>query len=123
MRISDWSSDVCSSDLSDDLRRSAHADRHGIAASAARPAWAGGARRPCRARQRANRGGRAIGPTPRSEEHTSELSSLMRPSYAVLSLQKTTATVTPPSPLAILPSTRIRLHRNTAYLHINQDNY
>src|SRR3546814_8113999 len=102
MRISDWSSDVCSSDL----RRwslgagTAPGDRprarpelfsfrhHGGAAqlsavsarrdgkargsSAGAEAWPG---RGCQARQR-------------SEEHTSELQSLMRISYAVFCLKK-----------------------------------
>src|SRR3546814_6865930 len=116
MRISDWSSDVCSSDLRcaavetvSALRRSAHArgswtfvpvrglSRHrtgrrrlagvpgtgrrgsGIGAIAGRRDWRGnwtttGQRaRPCR-----------------SEEHTSELQSLMRISYAVFCLKKKT---------------------------------
>src|SRR3546814_5884449 len=63
MRISDWSSDVCSSDLTKhfDLeiaKRGVQCDGHG---------------------------GR--GPL-RSEEHTSELQSLMRISYAVFCLKK-----------------------------------
>src|SRR3546814_2762133 len=94
MRISDWSSDVCSSDLvtlhgpfeSHDLipffyvggcaraaavARLDRVDRH----LAAVPAGLGGVEflRPC---------GR------RSEEHTSELQSLMRISYAVFCLKK-----------------------------------
>src|SRR3546814_10591744 len=103
MRISDWSSDVCSSDLS------------GAGASpSARPA-----RRPCRrlGRHRQDRphpfagcdaadigagvfrlcppagrwnraGGGGPPPALRSEEHTSELQSLMRISYAVFCLKK-----------------------------------
>src|SRR3546814_4173992 len=93
MRISDWSSDVCSSDL---LESGPHAlversrdftlvpwrdvlERHvGKSASgiiqAAGISWTFG-----RAR-----GGPAI----RSEEHTSELQSLMRISYAVFCLKK-----------------------------------
>src|SRR3546814_8120861 len=86
MRISDWSSDVCSSDLilsrSSDWPSSccipveeALSDRSGV--------W----RRVCdgwpfrilRARRRRVR---------RSEEHTSELQSLMRISYAVFCLKK-----------------------------------
>src|SRR3546814_6088090 len=103
MRISDWSSDVCSSDLS------ARADRR------ADCAWR---RRPVRSQQRcarvarqhhqvpqasarptaadASRPSRAAlyrpdvrhsDETRRSEEHTSELQSLMRISYAVFCLK------------------------------------
>src|SRR3546814_5469963 len=101
MRISDWSSDVCSSDLD---RCQLHADPH--FAGAARP-------RGCRRRRvrwsdhRTDREWRcacwspaiALGPLSeepgrshpdpvRSEEHTSELQSLMRISYAVFCLKK-----------------------------------
>src|SRR3546814_5715362 len=93
MRISDWSSDVCSSDL-----------------SSPRNAWTGGSCRrtwrrwPCswRPTMRAcapgmiisstRAGADAMAPVPesvlRSEEHTSELQSLMRISYAVFCLKK-----------------------------------
>src|SRR3546814_10779564 len=95
MRISDWSSDVCSSDLIDDalgvgvLCREADQARavlgedlalflgpavktkawHGVSRGADEPAdpWPSGSR---------------------SEEHTSELQSLMRISYAVFCLKK-----------------------------------
>src|SRR3546814_2241786 len=120
MRISDWSSDVCSSDLA------ARAARHD-AASRARPHRRRRARActlsdtPCPrrrpsdpppARRRARTGARGddrarprrieddrrSGEPPdgeprralRSEEHTSELQSLMRISYAVLCLKKKT---------------------------------
>src|SRR3546814_1008689 len=117
MRISDWSSDVCSSDLvavarkADRRReRASHpccqravqriatiriakrqrrqrdinpagtaADRHGVGGFA-------GARAAVRRRQRLLRVERAR--QPRSEEHTSELQSLMRNSYAVFCLKK-----------------------------------
>src|SRR3546814_9759346 len=101
MRISDWSSDVCSSDLARscraDVRQGGHAD--------------GGARRlqrdpACRAAR-----GRRVGlHAPRlcrqgaeelakdlrrrSEEHTSELQSLMRISYAVFCLKKKRTKIT-----------------------------
>src|SRR3546814_6031397 len=118
MRISDWSSDVCSSDLGESIRRPA--TQH-----------CGDIRRPCigrQIRQQAGpRHGARIEPTfvdlhapditveqiveagrdagqrifesligharfahdqIRSEEHTSELQSLMRISYAVLCLKK-----------------------------------
>src|SRR3546814_6180978 len=105
MRISDWSSDVCSSDLS---RRDC-GDRRGRALRYSRPAnptrpiagsaaycpksrstAAARARGRCRtarcysrARPRSRRR-----PASRSEEHTSELQSLMRISYAVFCLKK-----------------------------------
>src|SRR3546814_7083123 len=111
MRISDWSSDVCSSDLG--LPRRAHRCLVG------RVACIRLRRRPeiddrLRERQFALRGaeplvsfpgrhrlqgrggiGQAhvlVGETqqPRSEEHTSELQSLMRTSYAVFCLKKKT---------------------------------
>src|SRR3546814_6881585 len=82
MRISDWSSDVCSSDLRSSVD---HARRYvGIRS------W----RAAVRARRRACPGrcsGSPAGPCRcgrRSEEHTSELQSLMRISYAVFCLKK-----------------------------------
>src|SRR3546814_4460839 len=102
MRISDWSSDVCSSDLAghaaEERRTAADRDRH-RPQRAAQP-LAG------RRRGRGRRGGEerrrpvrragegqalpAAGAAddPRSEEHTSELQSLMRISYAVFCLKK-----------------------------------
>src|SRR3546814_4925327 len=103
MRISDWSSDVCSSDLrTDDLRpvprhrpgqgggRRHHAGACALCrrARAARDVH----RRP--ARVLAQGRGRREESLPhraeavRSEEHTSELQSLMRISYAVFCLKK-----------------------------------
>src|SRR3546814_1505344 len=107
MRISDWSSDVCSSDL--DTGRRAALDRRLV-----RPGASGQERRPGQARQpqcadarpwhlaaRPGAGGaflpgRGVAGRrrnsrrdgARSEEHTSELQSLMRISYAVFCLQK-----------------------------------
>src|SRR3546814_5362172 len=108
MRISDWSSDVCSSDLVDAARRPHRADPvavHGDETvrprrfrslsrppprNAGRPAAAPCDRGPARKlprpglrrpRPRAEYGHR-------SEEHTSELQSLMRSSYAVFCLKK-----------------------------------
>src|SRR3546814_7561470 len=89
MRISDWSSDVCSSDLS----------ARSISRAAHRPTPPCGARMmPTRApisRSKAWRSTPANTPCstccarkPRSEEHTSELQSLMRISYAVFCLKK-----------------------------------
>src|SRR3546814_1928527 len=100
MRISDWSSDVCSSDLHDDhfaiarrcaVRRLSRGERRArLARGRARARHPGNA--DC---NRGGRGGgcggiararlRAVG---RSEENTSELQSLMRSTYAVFCLQK-----------------------------------
>src|SRR3546814_3311397 len=92
MRSSDWSSDVCSSDLPVEVsacrgHRPPHADR-----------GAGGRRRVLRPVGQ-GRGHPGHGPGhgaaadhlrdgQRSEEHTSELQSLMRISYAVFCLKK-----------------------------------
>src|SRR3546814_2502599 len=94
MRISDWSSDVCSSDLV-----TAHLIQHGcqavdiilypvgdgshFVARSGRACLAAGAVI-------------ALDKENRSEEHTSELQSLMRTSYAVFCLKKkTTQCITP----------------------------
>src|SRR3546814_1646018 len=114
MRISDWSSDVCSSDLAIGAQR--RRDRDGVVARALSPPDVGDGvqARPCRFQDDPRlRAGRAIARTPppaarayrrryscgragrmeqleapRSEEHTSELQSLMRISYAVFCLKK-----------------------------------
>src|SRR3546814_4978055 len=111
MRISDWSSDVCSSDLSVALYGSAPCRSGSLLRSAAsiRPSLAPvergallrrgdqpygpvgglvggiGARQPALHGRAAFDRDRRIG---RSEEHTSELQSLMRISYAVFCLKK-----------------------------------
>src|SRR3546814_9635558 len=116
MRISDWSSDVCSSDLrcqrtprADDRRADSLASIEHDAEPAAfpgqatsdgarlqaargrRPAWhrvpdrRTPAQGPSGLRQHSRQ--RVLG-AGRSEEHTSELQSLMRISYAVLCLKK-----------------------------------
>src|SRR3546814_2271124 len=114
MRISDWSSDVCSSDLRLPCR--GRALTHGQDRARRAPADAGtGAQDRCGARLQRRRTGRRdrvesserlVQPQPRgltvrtcswparrcstsrSEEHTSELQSLMRISYAVFCLKK-----------------------------------
>src|SRR3546814_7907461 len=111
MRISDWSSDVCSSDLGDDHRAQPslglpRAERGRPRGD--RPAEAGTGTdghpvaRSLRGRRRrgvvggAGVGMRGLAPSffaapgngRRSEEHTSELQSLMRISYAVFCLKK-----------------------------------
>src|SRR3546814_3916715 len=85
MRISDWSSDVCSSDL-----MAAQQVTQSVpwrSTSSPQPRQRGGSTRSstrCSGRSRRAR-------TPgRSEEHTSELQSLMRISYAVFCLKKQT---------------------------------
>src|SRR3546814_4675590 len=115
MRINDWSSDVCSSDLRD-RRRAFEKHRHRLRAGKQQVRSAGIERRAClllgcaehawrRADQdrerhspfgfRPTRGARRTRPArerarqlDRSEEHTSELQSLMRISYAVFCLKK-----------------------------------
>src|SRR3546814_5469996 len=115
MRISDWSSDVCSSDLRRPgvrrHRRAAGAGRaspHRRAWLLARPRALGPRPHdPHRRRVRTLGDGRAVAVSPagdgaglqrrlraRSEEHTSELQSLMRTSYAVFCLKKTNTTHT-----------------------------
>src|SRR3546814_1539734 len=105
MRISDWSSDVCSSDLprpapspaevrhGDDVHRYGHGrgrDLRGLVklVGAQRP-------HPFPSPSRGRQGWgwvsvtrREIPQPSRSEEHTSELQSLMRTSYAVFRLKK-----------------------------------
>src|SRR3546814_10097507 len=105
MRISDWSSDVCSSDLAHDPRH--HLECGGIAHAADKEEQQHHGEEQWEAvrRQRPDHAGccnhlhdehpegdkRATGPV-RSEEHTSELQSLMRISYAVFCLKKTQQT-------------------------------
>src|SRR3546814_8133193 len=101
MRISDWSSDVCSSDLAvaackrRDVERGAQMPDRLLRADAAvdgreLPVGTGIGHR--QVRRRAIRGARLRrrpdGFGCRSEEHTSELQSLMRISYAVFCLKK-----------------------------------
>src|SRR3546814_4379422 len=110
MLISDWSSDVCSSDLTGRRTRCyregrpglvrIHLDRHGrhdhqyhgAVAAAARVRSAilikssGTEVAPREGRSGSSRGGALF--KLRSEEHTSELQSLMRISYAVFCLKK-----------------------------------
>src|SRR3546814_2743805 len=102
MRISDWSSDVCSSDLLD--AHPGHRDNR-RAGRCADPRPVEGHRQDWRrmgglhpARRVGGDGGRRCGSLGdrgarskmgrRSEEHTSELQSLMRISYAVFCLKK-----------------------------------
>src|SRR3546814_2340571 len=98
MRISDWSSDVCSSDLLDIARRF---DR-GLAAAERRrlyhhrrfldgygePALGDSGGADAHRAVDDDGAGAGVDDHPRSEEHTSELQSLMRISYAVFCLKK-----------------------------------
>src|SRR3546814_7914382 len=110
MRISDWSSDVCSSDLAvrhpTRVRRRQGVDHHPVALEAdadlapvrGRRLLQRDPRRHGRTeRPRSRAAGTSTEPPvrrvlqegrPRSEEHTSELQSLMRISYAVFCLTK-----------------------------------
>src|SRR3546814_3587255 len=102
MRISDWSSDVCSSDLGEEhaegdrLPRQPQADADLGQGGRAHPEAGAGGRRAAEAvdrvrDRRAGAGGRRpLHLVQRSEEHTSELQSLMRISYAVFCLKKKT---------------------------------
>src|SRR3546814_7389025 len=100
MRISDWSSDVCSSDLGGFVGRDQSGARAHLYAEVAqrhprfhRQRAHGGARifddmagRPVDSDQGEQVKGQILGM--RSEEHTSELQSLMRISYAVFCLKQ-----------------------------------
>src|SRR3546814_5427186 len=101
MRISDWSSDVCSSDLHEILaqhRQRTRLARAGeIGVGALEPALVGEDRKARGAARCIGRGvgggieilsDQSLGGACRSEEHTSELQSLMRISYAVFCLKK-----------------------------------
>src|SRR3546814_10158777 len=115
MRISDWSSDVCSSDLGAIICLTARETtivttiriyrcRKIRAKFPPRPSrnftrWSLGK---CSTAMRLRAGSGNITARPRSEEHTSELQSLMRPSYAVFCLKK-------------------KPHRTTSYLTLSAD--
>src|SRR3546814_4936940 len=96
MRISDWSSDVCSSDLpkeAEDRGRRSTATFASLESSD--PPSLSVRLRSASPPVRTWRGPSAVGlttlyqwPLARSEEHTSELQSLMRISYAVFCLKK-----------------------------------
>src|SRR3546814_8123035 len=95
MRISDWSSDVCSSDLLTWVRSCRGCD--GRAQNSPLPMLGISRRQHRSLLQRCeelsnleNVANRSNFPESRSEEHTSELQSLMRISYAVFCLKKKT---------------------------------
>src|SRR3546814_3569765 len=94
MRISDWSSDVCSSDLHVGDRGALHLGRDDVLGGEIHGGAEEGVHRAVGVRCDEDHG--AAGRRPRagvrhverSEEHTSELQSLMRISYAVFCLKK-----------------------------------
>src|SRR3546814_7469684 len=97
-RISDWSSDVCSSDLTSISPMISAPDRPGSLVCGG-PSSHGSSASSCRASTRGSASSsapprtapRKIAParwSARSEEHTSELQSLMRLTYAVFCLKK-----------------------------------
>src|SRR3546814_3044424 len=101
MRISDWSSDVCSSDLralelEDESEHGCDRDEQFLGNHAARARGEINGAGQLRIFEHRNAGGareladrqRDVAAPARSEEHTSELQSLMRISYAVFCLKK-----------------------------------
>src|SRR3546814_4454185 len=123
MRISDWSSDVCSSDL--DMRHEVVDRQHGLVAGRNRVGHRQGARRTgqtdvadhaaalaqnCDRRIVDDRRLLYAERERRSEEHTSELQSLMRISYAVFCLKKTKQDADEPTPT---PSTNTKSSNTT----------
>src|SRR3546814_8009588 len=93
MRISDWSSDVCSSDLSSSCA-TVHWSSPTHSCACAAPSVRGAEGRVPIVRRHGVRAAKVRGAPSRrtrivrSEEHTSELQSLMRISYAVFCLKK-----------------------------------
>src|SRR3546814_5052502 len=116
MRISDWSSDVCSSDLigdraiflwcfdGDDDSRQSRAGAMGCPSRWPKQILVDGLWLDCH--WRVIRGAVVVDPPARSEEHTSELQSLMRISYAVLCLKKKNTMI-------IMNHYTIKTHNNT----------
>src|SRR3546814_4431905 len=96
MRISDWSSDVCSSDLQQQPHAGRGQDPDGDRQHQLHQPAPSGSIVPSAVTMVAPRGRRSdwcasaisISVVARSEEHTSELQSLMRISYAVFCLKK-----------------------------------
>src|SRR3546814_5400422 len=88
MRISDWSSDVCSSDLVPAAPAARRAQQADDPLRIARPPPAATKMTTAPARPDNALSCRSRRAPLRSEEHTSELQSLMRISYAVFCLKK-----------------------------------
>src|SRR3546814_8847245 len=87
MRISDWSSDVCSSDLQNTVSFGCAASASMSGTLAVVPSHSHG-QTLLRCSAILHDSGSAMTAPIRSEEHTSELQSLMRRSYAVFCLKK-----------------------------------
>src|SRR3546814_3879476 len=93
MRISDWSSDVCSSDLAEQQHGAGDGDHRLHVEHQGSAQGAGVAHRADHGEEGAQEAEADVGEgapaeSARSEEHTSELQSLMRISYAVFCLKK-----------------------------------
>src|SRR3546814_2128905 len=130
MRISDWSSDVCSSDLKCSISSKAASPFRASSTATFRCSRNESQRRSnprrqashrrsrrrhlhrCRREQRRRRAGLGL----RSEEHTSELQSLMRISYAVFCLQKKKAY---PENKSAAP---VKQHKNQTEQHNTEEN-
>src|SRR3546814_1377493 len=101
MRISDWSSDVCSSDLGNVTLGNKVNMAGGVDAQSAQrqiyPAEIGGTFEVADTFTITLDGEDFTASGGRSEEHTSELQSLMRISYAVFCLQRHTPLYQPPT--------------------------
>src|SRR3546814_5496118 len=87
MRISDWSSDVCSSDLWSPEKRMLTSSMSRLPIGKGANARPNGSE-PVTSSMPIRPTPTVIAPATRSEEHTSELQSLMRISYAVFCLKK-----------------------------------
>src|SRR3546814_4460181 len=117
MRISDWSSDVCSSDLASraTLQAVVPALQTVIAGLSSRQSMPEPDSRPLRRgsvpRQNGPSGQARGRQLERSEEHTSELQSLMRSSYAVFCLKNK---ITRPRTIFIKPLQHVH-HRSSTY--------
>src|SRR3546814_2130230 len=110
MRISDWSSDVCSSDLKEDAAKGPQITPSKAFMPVAQKLDEALKKKDTAALQAAIAEGQAAATTNddkyylgfytlRSEEHTSELQSLMRISYAVFCLKKKTMTISTQLPI------------------------
>src|SRR3546814_2367504 len=120
MRISDWSSGVCSSDLlrARRFRPQGRARAHDPPASDGRkaPEERAGKRGAAHHLQRCRHERRHGGARQRSEEHTSELQSLMRISYAVFCLKKKKRKNTSKQKVIIKKKKKIRTNTHAAHL-------
>src|SRR3546814_3116971 len=113
MRISDWSSDVCSSDLRDPDDSLGPGRRDRAADRRCRRGW-----RRYRLRRPDPGQGHHQRRVLRSEEHTSELQSLMRNSYAVFCLKKNNhKTTTRPTLIYDLNTTHNKTNLKIRHAH------